>query len=91
MARNWDSISNIFLKISFLSDKSDTHVLMVFVLYNIVASLHTIMIFFIPPFVCVWREWVLGDQIMALNECESVRAQRIWISNTYPTSIELLF
>jgi len=91
MARNWDSISNIFLKISFLSDKSGTHVLMVFVLYNIVASLHTITIFFIPPFVCVWREWVLGDQIMALNECESVRAQRIWISNTYPTSIELLF
>ena len=37
MARNWDSISNIFLKISFLSDKSDTYVLMVLVSYNIMA------------------------------------------------------
>jgi len=74
MARNWDSTSNIFLKISFLSDKSGTHVLMVFVLYNIVASLHMITIFFIPPFVGVWREWVLGDQIMAPNECESACA-----------------
>ncbi len=37
MARNWDSISNIFLKISFLSDKSYTYVLMVLVSYNIMA------------------------------------------------------
>ena len=93
MARNWDSISNIFLKISFLSDKSGTHVLMVFVLFNIVASLHTITIFFIPPSVCMEKGGESGFSGIKLwlQTIAKVRAQRIWIPNTYPTSIELLF
>jgi hypothetical protein len=37
MVRNWDSTSKIVLKISFLSDKSDTYVSMVLVSYNLMA------------------------------------------------------
>ena len=73
MARNWDSISNIFLKISFLSDKSDTYVLMVFVLYNIVALLHTITIFLIPPFVCVVKIYPHTHSISRLYKVKSVK------------------